>query len=452
MHRQSGNFLLQALLALTLVFAFVPFLVSRMTARDMSAQMYSATRQAEVAQTAARIYVRENATKFLYGNTVLSGDAFSDTLEPYGLSLGFVPRTALGQDISLNISVADGVLTAYLELSGGNLSELKIAELARRIGFYAAPTGDGRILVGLDLDEGYSDIVRRNETDLDNSAFLNNLDLGENALENVGAIIGHNAEFDTAAFNTLSIVGVESGRKQKNAIENIFAQKSVFQSATGESALAISRGNLAVGSVDARTVSAFGDTGNFTGRAASVYDFSMTAGRTGFTGPSEWNVAGNVVTNNVNFSVERVDIKSFLNAARGQDVYINADTLEYSTRSGIETDYLIASNVTMRDQTSDALSDGQGGAVILDIRPAGTSILPDVTVGGINNDTFEIIKNVTKNDGESVDCKNIITDLEGRYNSSSLAQYIICQYVYWQRLERRIDTRQCIMDGRSDCI
>ncbi len=452
MHRQSGNFLLQALLALTLVFAFVPFLVSRMSARDVSAQMYAATRQVELAQTAARIYVRENATRFLYDTTTFSGNNFVDTLEPYGLPLGFVPRTPLGQDISLVVTVNDGVLTAYLELSGGDLSELRIAELARRIGFYATPTGDGRVLVGLGLDDGYSDVVRRNEIDLDNAAFLNNLDMGQNALENFGAIIARDAEFDTATFNTLSIMGTESGRKQKNAIENMFAIKSVFQSATGESALAISRGNLAAGSVDARTVSAWGDTGNFTARAASVYDFSMTAGRTGFTGPSKWNVSGNVVTSNINFSVERLDIKSFLNAARGQDVYINTDTLEYSTRSGIETDYLIASNVTMRDQTSDGLSDGQGGAVVLDIRPAGTTMLPDVLVADINNDAFEIIKTVTENDSDTVDCRVIINGLDGRYDSKSLAQHIICQYVYWQRLERRIDIKQCLMDGRSDCI
>jgi len=59
---QSGNFLLQALLALTCVFAFIPFFVRRMAARDMSTQMYSATRQIDTAATAARIYIRNAIT------------------------------------------------------------------------------------------------------------------------------------------------------------------------------------------------------------------------------------------------------------------------------------------------------------------------------------------------------------------------------------------------------
>ena len=37
---QRGNFLLQALLALTLVFAFMPFFANRLSSRDFATQMY----------------------------------------------------------------------------------------------------------------------------------------------------------------------------------------------------------------------------------------------------------------------------------------------------------------------------------------------------------------------------------------------------------------------------
>ena len=186
----------------------------------------------------------------------------------------------------------------------------------------------------------------------------------------------------------------------------------------------------------------FGDTGNFTAFDVSIHDLSMTAGRTSFTGPANWDIRGSVVTNNINFSAERLDISSYLMTTRGQDVYIDEDTLTYNTKSGIETGILYASNITVRDQTSNALNNGQTGAVILDIRPAGTSLLPDVLVSDINNDMFKIIKNTKADDNATIDCKSIINDLDGVYNKQSLSQYLICQYVYWQRLEKRIDIKQ----------
>ncbi len=450
MSRQSGNFLLQALLALSLIFAFIPFWAERLAARETDAQMYSATRQVDVAVTAARIFIRENASNIGYDRTVVAGADFGDLLEPYGLPLGFVPRTALGQDISLVINKTPQEVTAYLELSGGNLSAVRTAELARRIGFYATPVGSV-INVGIALDEGFSDVVRRNENNLEAGAFLTDLDMGGFVFDNAGAAIARTGTFNTAMTNTLSVAGTENGRKVRNKIEDLSATRAVFQSKSGEAALSLVRGTLTADSVDARTVARFGDAGNFTADTASVYEFSMTAGRTGFSGPGAWNVRGNVVSDRINFSVERLDVSSYINVARGQDVYIN-DDLEYSARSGIETDTLIASNVTMRDQTSDALSSGGTGAVVVDVRPAGTSYLPDAYVNNVDNAAFEIIAAPDGADGKTVDCKAVVSQLDASYNQRSLSQYIICQYVYWQRLEMRMNIIQCLKEGRGDCM
>jgi len=451
LRKQSGNFLVQALLALTLIFAFIPFIATQLAARNVDAQMYSSTRQINNASTAARIFIRENARLISYGQTVVAGDDFADLLEPYGLPLGFVPHTPLGQDIVLVINKTPTDVSAYLDVTGGDLSELKLAELARRIGFYATRVDDG-VRVGIVLTDDYSDIVRRNEPDLDNSGFLTNIDMGDFSFRNAGNVFASSGEFNTAQFTTLSIVGTESGRKAQNDIKNITANKTVFQSRTGEAALALSRGTLLLGSLDARTVSKFGDMGNFTANSAAVYDFAMTAGRTAFTGPAKWNVHGNVASNKMNFSVERLDIDSYLNVTRGQDVFIDADTLEYSTKSGIEAGTVYASNITVRDQTSQGLSGGASGATILDIRPAGVSLLPDVLVDSINNDNFKILKNPDTDNGDTITCKDIIIDFGGVYNSKSLAQNLICQYVFWQRLEHRIKIKQCLMAGGSDCI
>lgn len=452
MSRQNGNFLLQALLALALIFSFIPFFAGRLASRDLDSQMYATTQKVEVAQTAAQIFVRENANDLPYNTTKVSGNTFSDLLESYGLPLGFVPRTALGQDISLVINKTPLAVTAYLELSGGDLSPLQLAELARRIGFYASVSGD-IITVGLALDAVYSDVVRRNESDLNNSAFLTDLDMGGYTFDNGGEIFARRGEFETAQIGTLSVFGVENGRNTRNNIESMAANLAVFQSSLGESALSLTRGALHVNNISARTLSQFGDTGNFTSSAASAYDFAMTAGRTSFYGPLDWTVGGDVISENINFSVERLDIDSYIDASRGQDVYIDPDELEVSSRTGIEAGTVIASNITMRDQTSDALNSGETGLVILDIRPSGTSVLPDVLLDGINNDAFEILAEPTSDSDKTESCRDVIAQLDNRvrYNAKSLSQYLVCQYIYWQRLEQRIDMKQCLLEGGTNC-
>ena len=413
LHNQRGNFLLQALLAMTLLFAFIPFFAIKIMGRETNAQMYATTQQINNAVTASRIFVRENINNLPYERTIISGNAFADTLEPYGLPLGFVPKTALGQNIILVIDKNTESVTAYLELKGGDLNALKRAELVRRVGFYAADAGEDTVHVGVPLDSIYSDVVRRNEPDVDGNAFMVDLDMGNFSLSNARRADLRRGAFDGAEIGLLTINGIETGRKERNNITTMVSDKTIFQSKLGESALTLTRGSLVVNTVNGKTVSAFGDTGNITTNDSSVYDFSMTAGRSSFTGPPNWNIRGNVVTTKINFSVERLDINSFINATRGQDVYINSDELEYTSTSGIDTDVIYTSNITLRDQTSDALSRGGTGAVILDIRPAGTSVLPDVYMSNIDNDAFGILARPSDSGANTVDCKSIISSLGG---------------------------------------
>ena len=454
MQPQRGNFLLQALLALTLVFAFIPFFAQRLALRDIGAQMYATTRQVDVARTAAKIFIRENANNLPYDRSIVSGDNFSELLEPYGLPLGFVPHTALGQDIVLIIDKTNTEISAILRLCGGNLNMVQRAELARRIGFFAAydaESATGDIDIGIQLADMYSDVVRRNDKNPDVSGFLTDLDMGGFRFDNAANMLAHRATFETADITTLAISGTESGRKERSNISEIKTDKTVFQSGAGESALSLTRGTLVMDSLTARTISKFGDTGNMTFTDAAIDTFEMVAGRTGFVGPDKWNVGGNVVTSRITLNVNSLDVGSFINATRGQDVFIDSSSLSYSTASGIETGYIYASNITLRDQTSDGLSRGGDGAVILDIRLAGTSLLPDALVDTIDNGAISIIANPGEDDDAMVDCKSIISGLGNTYNQKSLAQYIICQYVFWQRLEHRIDIKQCLMGGGDAC-
>ncbi len=450
MHRQGGNFLLQALLAVTLMFAFMPFMANRLAQYDRNSQMFAVTQQLETAQRAARIYIQENAGKLAYGTTVMAANAFADTLEPYGLPLGFVPRTALGQDISLVINRDYTLVSAYLDVVGGDLTVLQRATLARRLGFYAAVTPRG-VTLAIPLAPEYADVVRRDEVDLDAGAFLVDLDMGGFSMADVGAAFARNGVFDTAQIDAMTVTGIENGRKVRSTINNLGASRATFQTADASAALSVTRGVLRADTASVKTISQFGDTGSLIATSAAVYDFSLTAGRTGFTGPAKWSIGGSVVTDKINFSVDSLEIAAAINASRGQDVYINPDSLEYSTRSGIEAGILRTSNVTLRDQTSDALANGDSGRVILDIRPAGTSVFPDVLVDGINNGDLKIIARAGDDDGNLVDCRSVISGLGGKYNQRSLAQNLICQYVFWHRLEQRINIKQCLLDGRSDC-
>ena len=450
LRNQHGNFLLQALLALTLVFAFMPFFAGKLSSRDFAAQMYTATEQIETAYNAARIYLREEKNKLPYKKQELSGNTFVDVLESYGLPLGFIPETSFKQKLSLIIDKNQYGILGYIKVTGGNLSKIQIAELARRIGFYANVNGSD-IEVSIPIDIMYSDVVSKKETD-ENVGFLSELDMDDNSIDRIGVLFARNGEFESGQFNTLVLYGVESGRNEKNKISDIYANKTVFQSADGGSALVLSRGELNVSDLSLRTISKFGTAGGFESNVAAVYDFSMSEGKTGFTGPSDWQVHGSVRSDNFSFNVDRLDIGSYIDASRGQDVYIDSDNLSYSTKMGIEVKNIYAANISLRDQTSYGLLNDQSGALLIDIRPAGTSLLPDVYIDTINNDSFEIIANAKDTDGKTISCRNIITELGETYNSKSLAQNIICQYVFWQRLEARINIKQCLESGRNDCL
>ncbi len=453
MFKERGNFLLQALLAISLLFVFIPVLTKRLVVNDTDSKMYSAVHQIDMAQTASRIFIRENVDALPYGKTTIRGNDFADVLEPYGLPLGYVPKTAFNQDIYLIVDKDETGVGGTLFVEGGKLTDVQIAEMIRRIGFYAGRTEAG-LAIGVPLNTLYQDVVRRNETDINDSMFLTDLDMNKFNIESTDSVLGHNLVSKTADFDTLSIVGNETERNSKNKIKVLNSNRSIFQSKSGGSALALTRGSLKAKNVFGKTIAQYGSTGLFESDSASVYSFDMTAGRTGFSGPVTWDVRGNIETEHIALGVERLEVGSYLNVSSGQDVYVSSASgdLSYNTSSGISVGSLTASHITLRDQTSKALNAGESGAVIIDIRPASTTVLPDVQVAGLNNDGFAILKNPKKDDGDTMTCREVIAQLGETYNTNSLAQHIVCEYLFWERLEQRINAKQCLMAGGSDCI
>ena len=337
------------------------FFATKISSRDIAAQMYSASEQIETAYGAARIYLREEKDNLPYKKQELSKDKFVDVLENYGLPLGFVPQTKFNQNISLVIDKNEHGIYGFINVNAGNLSRVQLAELARRIGFYAKIKGNN-IEGEIPLDTIYSDVVSKKETD-ENIGFLSELDMNDNSIDKIGVLFARNGEFESAQFNTLSLYGVEEGRKNKNKISDLYANRTVVQSVDGGAALSVLRGEINTVSASLRTISRFGTTGGFESNVASVYDFSMSEGRTGFDGPSNWMVRGNVQADNFSFSVDRLDIGSYLDASHGQDVYIDPDSLSYSSKNGIDVKNIYAANISLRDQTSYGLLNGQSGAL-----------------------------------------------------------------------------------------
>jgi hypothetical protein len=314
---------------------------------------------------------------------------------------------------------------------------------------------ESAVYIRVPAAEEYSELVRKKESQPDANSFMSDLFMSGFSVKSIGSLSAKSVAADSVMADSLTLYGIEDGRKIKNKIAGIAADKAIFSGdGGGAAALTIQKGSLSVKDISARTVSQFGDAGNLTADVVSVHDFSMAAGRTGFSGPAKWEVKGDAVLENVTLSVERLDISSFINASRGQDVFISDDGLSYSVKTGIEADYAAIANITVRDQISSSLAAGGTGPVILDIRPAGTTVLPDAFVNGIDNDAVFIPSSHDDNTGKTASCKSIIDSLDSggmNYNKQSLAQHLVCQFVFWQRLEKRIDMKKCLMEGRSGC-
>lgn len=454
----------------------MPFMAQKLSVRKSNSDMAVIARQTGSVVRAAREFVRANKDDFVYGQQNISGDDFSDLLEPFGLPLGFIPQTNAGQKISLITSKTESDFLAIVILRGGNLSETKRHELMARIGPDAAEADNDGMLRGvggwdksisdfgikpetnsiyilIPTDDDFSELVRRNSSDISKNKFNTNLNMGNFSIKNMMALSAKNAQIETANFGTLAVSGSSDDRRFKNKIESLTADKAVFQTTDGANALNIARGNLSAKILSTQSLFKYGSAGYVSADEISINSLSMSVGRTGFIGMYDWDIHDDVILNNLSIDTEHIEINGFINASRGQDVFIDEDELTYSTKSGIETETLNSTFITLRDQTSSALLSGSTGDVLLDIRPSGVSMFPDILSDNINNDDFVILRNPGEDDDVVVTCKNVISSLSSApyYNAKSVSQNIVCQFVFWQRLERRINIKQCLINGGTSC-
>jgi hypothetical protein len=478
LQKQNGNFLLQALLALTLVFAFMPFLANKLAARDMSAKMYSAKTSIETLHDVARVYLRDKSIQdgFNYGNTNYSGQTLIDTLMPYGLPSGFNTTTSLNQNISLDINKeakknGNGyTLEANVVATRGNLSDYQLAELARMVGFFAHAS-DGNIYVSVPVDAIYSDLVSRRETD-EHIGFLTELDMNWNRIENVGELHAESGNFYRARIDTLALMGgglksQTGGGSSSNA--NVFrllkGDKFRFNKKDSSSpALSVS-GDLAVQSASSQSVAGYGDylkNFNMSGSGEikdlimspflnnnGVYTYGkfIMKEKPGFENKLYLTIGGSLNAQNTEMSASSVSVV-------GTNLWVEGSSIESSSENtGVNTGGLYVSKITFSDASfSELKGNPSAGNDLAFIELSGVSSFPDVVLGK-NNDFMTGTKVVQyPNKNYTTSCPEILGNYfgkSGEIDKGSLMQNILCQYIYLERLERRINCVLCGLNVNS---
>ena len=458
----------------------MPFFAKRLASRDMAAQMYAAKQSIETVHNAARLYLYDNKDSLPYGTTVLEGTELIEGagqipgLKSYGLPLGFQPTTSLGQDITFTISKRPAehedddimenmapLIDAMIEVKPNDnfeIREYQVAELARMIGFFAKPEGES-IKIAVPIDVMYTDVVLRKETD-EHIGFLTELDMGEHNIDGVGQLDADKGVFGATSFNKLFVI--EKNKSSVNpeiAINTLSANNFIFESMGEAAALSIVGSELNIG---VSSGSGYADVGTIakTGTSPQLNasekieskgflqtDSSSKSFTVGTTDEyiGDWTIANNLESKNPKFILSGQKIEF------GKSLYgtQNFDSISVAQKSGIKVSNLLkVPKIVFKNQPINKIEPGTNATIELHL--SGLSHLPDVFIIGLNNEHFNIIINPFSKDTAIAKCSMFLEDKIIEYDPQSLTQAIACEYVYWNRLEHRINQKLCVIRGHFD--
>jgi len=490
LQKQSGNFLLQALLALTLVFSFMPFVAQKLSDRDSGAKMYAAKKSIETVYDAARSYLYDNKDSIPYspdGKTPESwgNNTLVNKLKPYGLPEGFVPKTALDQSIRLDVLKKVGendkpVVSAKIVVTPNEkkpLKEYQVAELSRMIGFFASPSGENNtdITVFVPVDVLYTDIVMRNETN-SQIGFLTELNMGGHSIRDAQDVFATSGEFDDVYTKKLHVTGsTDDLLKNVTKIQNVKnATFSVNSGCGHNTALSIASG----GQVDVTNayVTSVGETGslaNLSAGSASVGKLNFTEDGAGFVSGAgavldvySLNIPDGTLTiassgsgsnatlsvGNTLYAVGKSNLQSIELANSG--MYIGNAIINY----GSNGPYIKHVNMPLSNNNTLSVLDNATPQFVINL--AGISQFADITFssgvfGGTESYAFINYILPTMNPEAllaAITCENVLTansafNQSYTYNSKSLAQLLACEYIFFRRLEHRINYKLCCIRG-----
>ena len=506
MRKQSGNFLLQALLALTLVFAFMPFFANKLSSRDTEARLYSVSSQIETVHNVARIFLRDDF-KNLYPNGTITfsknpsscPEGFNcniSILESYGLPMGFNPQTIFHQDISLVATrkvLDDGTVKVdgYVNLTRGDLTgkNLEWAQLLRMLGLYASGSGadinnSTSIHIIVPIDEPYSDVVLKHETD-ENIGFLTELDMNGNDIDGINILYANKGIANKATVYNLSLVGAASISTPKLTSNSatFFAPSGGWFS-TKESALSLSGTELKsdTATFNQMQCKSSGSLCSTVTVNNNVYasGIKMYQGDDNFLKiePSDRtsSVYGDVALPNGTVYVYDNDSKInnlfgmyFTGALSDQNPQlVAARDVGTRIRDTLYGNRVVLSNSRTMKSIQGELSQNRTISPDIDINLTdGVSLVPDILlIGGADGRAAEINKDVpivntniyeeTFSMSKCGDGANGLFNERGGFFASgnflinSLVHNVLCQYVFYHRLERRINHKliiRCIKDS-----
>lgn len=459
MQNQRGNFLLQALLALTLSFVFMPFFASKLAVRDMSAKMHSVTQQVEYVYNAATNYLRENKNDLNYGQTEYADDVLVNVLQHYGLPLGFRNETIFGQTMSLVINKKEDYIGAEIRIQGGKLSDVQTAELIRRLDLFARDEGSGNISVFVPVDSSvtaYTDIVLKEE--LEDGVFLSDLNMQGYNIYGLGGLgseftddyinNGTNGAdvgvFDSGEFKKITVFGSDQKYNRFRSFNNMTGSTEVynFLSITGSDVQIGS--NMKVNYISASASASEKFLPSLTTTSLQAGNFIMIADSVNFNAPTTWTeIKNNFVAKDYTLKVKPDDNSGLLKVNSDIIVIKKDPSTETVNKNGIiEVDNLVAENIIVGQSTVKQLKEGKQTNIKIQISPAGTSWFKDIytnKIGGkdMDNDNMYFIQNPSGN-ATLVNCSEAFSEKGVPFEIHSLAQHIICQYIYWYTLEYRL--------------
>ena len=136
------------------------------------------------------------------------------------------------------------------------------------------------------------------------------------------------------------------------------------------------------------------------------------------------------------------------------------DNFKFNKDSGITIDsgFIYSPKITLVGaKMIEIANKGVTDNVQIELALSGTSTLPDINVGFKTDDRGKIIltegnviiADPTSKDNNFVACNGLLPDVH--YSKTSLSRAIICSYIFWERLERRMNVKICQLEARQ-CI
>lgn len=432
MRRQSGNFLLQALLGLTLVFAFLPFFVGKLASRDMTAKLYSVKELVDTAQNAARIYLTEvkddlpYPAVYVYSEEPNSNHNFLSTLTKYGLPLGFNPKTIFNQYINFVIEKqrdAEGqpIIYAYLKIPQGNMSKMQLAELTRMIGVYAIRNNNTiKVYVPIKEEAEYQEVVLRQEP-ANANGFQVDLDMGFNSV----------SDFSQLTIGTESDgVGDINESQFTNLIfpnEVTIGGLNVLGKATYKKGLETSKKITIRNRLD--NVAIIGKPErieNMYTSDAEIGSFYSTPNTT--VSAANWHIKSEVRAPTLNVTSKYVK-------------FVDVNVLAIDSKNfDIETKKIYVGSVEGKDSL---FSSDQQYKPISNVNPGDVMEFDDFTINDINWKNMAIIENKYSSAPGTKQCIKVLGEALSGTNVNDISPFsligmILCKYIFLERLERRI--------------